>query len=84
MAKKQKTQSAEPAKVKKVTKVESVLTSTDVSELHRLRDLARKDKNWAVADALRDRIASLGHRVQDEKVCMISWNDGILSQACVV
>jgi len=38
---------------------------TDVAALMKCRDEARANKNWAVADAIRDHLQNLGYGVQD-------------------
>jgi len=40
----------------------------EIQELLNRREQARKEKNWALADALRDELATLGYAVQDKKV----------------
>jgi len=57
--------------LKKMTDIFGILTRQDdevpeaVQALAARRAQARKDKNWAESDALRDEIASLGYAVED-------------------
>ncbi|MEZ5311848.1 MAG: hypothetical protein R2735_14905 [Microthrixaceae bacterium] len=37
----------------------------EISELAQAREVARLEKNWALADELRDRIADAGYSVED-------------------
>ena len=44
-----------------------MLIPEDVKELAEKRYAAKKEKNWAVADALRAQISELGYVVKDSK-----------------
>ena len=41
----------------------------EIKKLIEERDLARKEKNWAKSDELRDEIKELGYEVKDTKLC---------------
>jgi cysteinyl-tRNA synthetase len=43
----------------------SVEVGEDAAELARQRDAARDDKDWALADSLRDQLIELGYEVSD-------------------
>lgn len=51
----------------KLTEEESIEATKEVSELLKKRGKAREDKDWALADELRDKIKSLGFLVLDSK-----------------
>ena len=53
---------------KKATAAPEAAGGDDVSSLQKRRDEARARKDWATADALRDRITALGYKVQDRKI----------------
>ena len=42
--------------------------TTEIEELFTLREKARIEKNWALADSLRDQLKLLGFEVQDKKL----------------
>jgi cysteinyl-tRNA synthetase len=44
-----------------------VVMTPEIEKLVRERDLARSEKNWALADKLRDELAACGYKVQDKK-----------------
>lgn len=45
----------------------SVTITPEIEDLINHREQARKEKNWAIADKIRDQLSALGYTVQDKK-----------------
>ena len=46
---------------------EKIVITPEIEKILKQRDQARKDKNWALSDQLRDQLKELGYQVQDKK-----------------
>ena len=47
--------------------VTNTITNLNLQELLNKRNLARKEKNWAVADEYRNKLSELGYKIVDNK-----------------
>ena len=54
--------------VLKVFDFKEALSDTNVLELLKQRETARKEKNWALADKIRDQLTAMGVALQDKKI----------------
>ena len=46
---------------------EQIVVTPEIEDLINLREQARKDKNWALADQIRDQLKMLGYEAKDKK-----------------
>ena len=51
----------------KLLEKEEMKIPKEVEELAEKRELARKEKDWVLADELRDKIKELGYQIKDSK-----------------
>ena len=45
-----------------------MVVTPEIEDLINQREQARKDKNWALADKIRDQLKNLGYEAKDKKV----------------